>query len=662
MRVILVVAEEAGVREALAAALNEAYIVFVEASVEQALRRMITAPADAIVLEDTPKLGAAALARLRHAAPHLPVIVLAARNDSETRASFILAGARACLGKPFACGELVEAIEHAAAAPPDTQRIPSPSATAVEVGSGQSVSRHQTALLWLNRASAHFDDPEQLSQLLADALVDVFRPTRCAVLMEQGGRIRVAAAQGLPLALIDALRLDYSTGLMRWFEECPSIVDRAAVPDAAAAKELQLLGARLGAPLMCGGSVAGALLVGEKVSGLDYTPEERELLSIMARSAGVVRENAYRYREISERQGRLSSVLTQMSSGIVVVAADKSVTMLNERAAEILRIHPDDVIGRSVQKLGSSFADVVLRTMAQQEPLLRQEIRDASTGEALGISASPLSGGGAVVTFARLARTERPETSAEDIVHSPYWEYLSARVAQEVKNPLVAINTFAQLLPRKYESAEFRNQFAEVVQKEVARINRVVEVLFEFARPPRMIIQRAPVNEVVSNVLSAFDERFRGAGIAVFTDLDSTNPEADMDALYFSQAIHNVLQNALEAMPDGGKLKVTTRRNRDGCNVTVADTGPGIAPEVAPLIFLPFFGARETGMGLGLAVANRIMRQHHGTLRLVSSESGATFEFYIPLRGAVSAGGDAHAAQPGNHAAAGAVYEDRPRH
>jgi len=655
MRVVLVVAEEAGVREALLASLKESSVVFVESSADAALRRSITAPIDVVIVDDTPKLGVSALARLRAALPSTPIVSLLARGDTETRANFVMAGARVCVAKPFSVVELQDALDAAIAQQPPAESI-SP-ALSPHQESLPSVDRYQTAMRWLGRITESLDNPGKLAGLLVDAMSDVFGVARCAVILEDTSGAHIAASRGVSDAIVETLRFNYTGGLMHALEMAPTVLDRRHAADVQTAKELQLLGARLAAPLLSGGAVSGALLIGDAPSGCDYSNEERDLLSLLARTAGVAIENAYRYRRLSDQQGQLQTIFAQLTSGMVVVSPDKTVTFMNESAEKLQQLRQRDIVGRSVQRLGSAFADVALRSLSEGRALFRQEIRDVATNTLLGVSAAPVGEFGVALIFAKVPPKEESQAS-EDVLGSPYWEFLSARVAQEVKNPLVAINTFAQLLPRKYESHEFRTQFSEVVQKEVARINRVVETLYDFARPPRLALQRASINDAVSNVLSTFEEKFRQANIQLISDFDMTNPQAELDSLYFAQALHNVFQNACEMMPDGGKIKVDTRTQGDICEITVADTGPGIEPEVAQLIFLPFFSTRETGMGLGLSVAHRIMRQHHGDLKLVSSQAGSTFLFFMPLRGtvSVSAGGQGAA----DKVTTGATHEDRP--
>lgn len=625
MHVVLVIAEERAIREAISASLRDTCHTVFESEVDAALRRLISIHADAIILDDTPRLGVTALTQVRKAAPHLPLIALSARGDSETRAGFMLAGAAACLPKPFSYEELLGALNQII----DTQEVSlesvpvhvsEPSNTAI-------INQYQTAMRWMNRFMSSMEDTGRLEYVLADALVDVFDPSRCAVLLDRDGAVRVAASHGVAAGVAQTLRLEYASGLMRWFEVNPYLIDKASARSASAAKELHLLGARLGVPVLCGGRVIGSLVIGDKASGREYSAEERELLTTMARAAGTALENAGLHHDLAGQQGHLTTVLEHLASGVVVVGGDKTIRLLNQSAERILQMRAVDLVGRSVQKLGSGFADIVLRVLMNRRPLLRQEVRDAAINATLGLSAAPLGDDGVVVIFSALPKRQRAK---DDVEYSPYWEYLSARVAQEIKNPLVAINTFAQLLPRKYESEDFREQFGEVMQKEVDRINRVVETLFDFARHPRLVLQTSSVNEVVTSVLDTFEDEAKNRGISIERKLDTNLPDANLDPLFFSQAIHNVVQNAFDAMPNGGKLKVVSRQRDEGSEIVIADTGSGIPEQVAPLVFLPFFGTREFGMGLGLTVANRIAKQHHGELKLLSSDSGSVFAFRIP--------------------------------
>lgn len=658
MNVVLVVAEDRGIREALTAALQDTCLVFVEQGVEEALRRLISVHAEAIVLDDTPSLGLTAVRRLRQVSPQTPIVALSSRSDPEIRAEFVLAGARASLSKPFSCDDLLTTLNEVFAH--HTAPLPAEPLPTEPMASSPGLTQYQTCMRWLNRAMNELDDPARLNQVLADALVDVFDPVRSAVLRERDGAVYVAASQGISPSVTRSLRLDFSSGLLRWFEENSCLIDRhTGRVVGSVLKEMQLLGARLGVPLMCGGHVVGALLVGEKGSGREYSSEERELLALFGRGASTALENAALHRSVAQQQGHLKAVMAHITSGVVVIDRARNIAMMNESAERILQIRAGEVLGRSVQKLGSGFADVVLRVLAEKKPLLRQEVRDPAIDATLGLSAAPVADDGVVVVFSRLPQEQ---TQTEDVSYSPYWEFLSARVAQEIKNPLVAINTFAQLLPRKYDSDEFRAQFAEVVQKEVGRINRVVETLFDFARHPRLVMQSVNLNETINQVLDTFADRAREQKIAIVRELDPSFPRLEVDPLFFSQALCNVVQNAFDSIGTGGTVRVSLQKKDDWYEVVVADTGGGVADQAVPLVFLPFFGTREQGMGLGLTVASRIMKQHHGDLKMLTGHPGGAFALLLPARTRVHSEPAGGAKLTSGHLTSGIANEDYSRH
>ena len=442
--------------------------------------------------------------------------------------------------------------------------------------------------------------------------------------------VQIVSSFGIADSVAGAMKLEFVSGLMRWFEENPFLISRDSIPTTvSAAKEMHLLGAQLGVPMLCSGRIIGAILIGDKVSGRSYSNEERELLTTLSRSAAIAFENAHSYVEVSQKQDHLNTILSNISSGVVLVNQSRVVTMMNDRAAQILRIPSSEVIGRSVQKLGSEISNVVLHVLRDSKPLLRQEIKDHLSKMTLGLSATPIGDEGVAIIFGPIPREEEIQ---EDLEYSPYWEYLAARVAQEVKNPLVAINTFAQLLPHKYQSDDFREQFGEVVQGEVNRINGVVETLFEFARHPHLVFQPGYLSETVDTVLASFEDAFEDATIEMRSSLDTDLEPIEFDPVYISQALHNVIKNAIDAMPTGGTLSIELKASGDYHEILVRDTGSGIPEDSMSLIFLPYYGTRETGMGLGLTVASRTMHQHQGELELLESDEGCVFALRLPIK------------------------------
>jgi len=626
MNIILTIADDPSIVESLRAMLPRTDLLLFESNVQDALRRLIATRADIILLDDARHLGVDALRQLIEAAPETPVVVLASSNKPEAHAAYTLAGARDCVPKPFKCEDLERAI--AAFVDDKTFEEAKHAASAEHDPSSRTIAQHQMALRWMSRITGQVDDTTRLIESLVDALNDIFDPARCCILLQSKGAVRVCASYGLAEGVAAGLHLSFDSGLMRRLEESASLIDRDRTGlKAEVIKEMHALGGQIAVPLVSKGRACGAIVLGEKSSGADYCGEEYELLGIIARCTSTCLDRAQRFSDIARQQNRLDTVLANITAGVVTIAPDRTITMMNESAERILQLHANDVLGRSVQKLGSSFADVVLRSMNEGKPRLRQRVSDKSINATLGLSVTPLGPEGLVVIFSILPETEVDE----DVSYSPIWEYLSSRVAQEIKNPMVAINTFAQLLPKKHSSVEFREEFAEVVQKEVARINQVVEALYEFASHERLKLQRCDLTENVGEILRHFEETLAERTIKLETNFDVQDTPVNLDPDKFARAIESVIQNCIEAMPDGGTLQVRTRCENGHCELFIGDTGVGISAQDAPLIFTPFFSTKEKGMGLGLTMASRIVEEHEGHLELVGdSGMGGAFRIHLP--------------------------------
>ncbi|MFP6617245.1 MAG: ATP-binding protein, partial [Candidatus Hydrogenedentota bacterium] len=625
---VLTLSDDRSICESIKAVLPKNDLVLFEHTLEDGMRRLVSMTADIVILDDSAAFGIAALNALTSVAPGTPILVLTSKSGDDISASFTLAGASACIPKPFDCEELVR---HVVTCADETNaHVHAPTAIRRGASEGISTARHEQALRWMSRNTTYLDDPDRLMQSLIDAVIDIFAPARVGILMQSPEGVQFILSHGIPESITESISLSFSQGLMRQLEARSSLVDRnQAALEENSRKELAAIGGIIAIPLMDRGHTCGAVILGEKASGIDYTDSERSLLTTMVSCTSTCLEQSKQHQEVSFQQQRLNTVLSTLTAGVVMVDPNRVITMMNESAERILQLHASDVIGNSIIKLGSAFADVVLRSMKEGKPRVRHQIRDVSIKANLGLTATPMGDEGVVVIFSRIPTDEEPADS--DISYSPLWEYLATRVAQEIKNPMVPINTYAQLLPTKYDSEEFRVEFSGIVQESVNRINKVVESIYEFARHPRLNKHTKDINVTIEHLLNNYKDTFARNDISIETDFSTENTEVALDPQLFDRALGNVLQNSVEAMPDGGTLKIATRREDISCSLSIEDTGPGIDDKDAPLIFMPFFSTKENGMGLGLTMADRIIREHDGRIELdQKTTEGGRFVFRLP--------------------------------
>ena len=175
-------------------------------------------------------------------------------------------------------------------------------------------------------------------------------------------------------------------------------------------------------------------------------------------------------------------------------------------------------------------------------------------------------------------------------------------IAHEIKNPLLIIGGFARQLLRVPGLDDKARQKLTIMAEEVSNLEKMVAEMRDFVRRPPAVRQRGRLETPLSEALALFQDTFSENHIKVNRVEATPLPELTFDAKQILQVLINLFKNALEAMPRGGELTVTTRLRQDNAEVVVADTGEGMPPEVAANIFQPYFTTKAKGTGLGLAI------------------------------------------------------------
>jgi signal transduction histidine kinase len=207
----------------------------------------------------------------------------------------------------------------------------------------------------------------------------------------------------------------------------------------------------------------------------------------------------------------------------------------------------------------------------------------------------------------------------------------AAGMAHEIKNPLAAIKTFAEFLPERYDDREFRERFFRIVQSEIGRVTRIVHELLDFARPAPLQLQAVHIDQLLSDTIELLSNQCLKQGVEVAKAFDEDVSPIRADPHQLRQVFLNVLLNALEAMPNGGRLEIQAHRQDGQLRIRVSDTGCGIAEEQRAKLFDPFFTTKERGMGLGLAIVKGVVDRHGGTIRVSSTPGiGTRFEICLP--------------------------------
>ena len=207
---------------------------------------------------------------------------------------------------------------------------------------------------------------------------------------------------------------------------------------------------------------------------------------------------------------------------------------------------------------------------------------------------------------------------------------LAAGIAHEVRNPLTGVSLLLDDLHDRAPLDPESQQLMGKALQEIERVERLIAGLLNFSSPPKANFREGDLNRVIADTLLLLRRECERQKVELaYTPGDVPTFRFDIEKI--KQALLNLIKNALEAMPAGGRIEVATSSTSGAATITVADTGPGIAETDLPLIFEPFFTRKGAGTGLGLSITQRIVEEHHGIISVESTRGdGATFVISLP--------------------------------
>ena len=221
----------------------------------------------------------------------------------------------------------------------------------------------------------------------------------------------------------------------------------------------------------------------------------------------------------------------------------------------------------------------------------------------------------------KLIRSERLAATGE----------MAASIVHEIKNPLAIIGGFARSIRKRPEDTERVVRNAGIIVEEIERMERLVADMLDFSRPQIPRLENTDVIAFITKTLSLLEKDMTSRGVVAEIGFSDEYIEYKLDPNQFKQVLINVIQNALNAMPEGGLLRIWITRTGSWLSIDVIDTGQGISRDFLGRVFEPFFTTRGKGTGLGLAISQRIVQSHGGTITLSSEEGmGTTVHIQLP--------------------------------
>ena len=350
------------------------------------------------------------------------------------------------------------------------------------------------------------------------------------------------------------------------------------------------------------------------------------------------REPAYRLAQ-RELKGRLQPMLTQLNREIYRRARESSVRGAYSRLEEILRSEGRTLVGIIVFALlaGLAASWVISRSLARPVSQLTRAMAAVGAGDLDHPIETSATGEIGDVARALASMTRQLRDSREQLLQAEKLASIgemSAAVAHGLRNPLASLRAAAQLV-RRHPASPSATEHLDAIIEEVDRLDRRITHLLSFSRPAPFHPVSESLPRLVEELLPAVAQPIRDQGVELQMSVPAALPQVRVDPMQLEQAILEIVSNALDAMPSGGRLRIGAFTG-DGAAagevvVEVSDIGGGIPPQVLSSVCEPFFTTRQEGTGLGLAIAKRYVEQNGGRLEIVSRPGdGTTVRVRLP--------------------------------
>jgi two-component system sensor histidine kinase AtoS len=339
-------------------------------------------------------------------------------------------------------------------------------------------------------------------------------------------------------------------------------------------------------------------------------------------------------------------IILSITNGLMTLDEKGRIITFNRKAEEILSVTSDEVLGKPPEEVwgkDNEVTRIVLEGLAHSRTVLGKELHLTINGARLIVEITTSSiieddgkSKGFLVLFDDLTEKKALEDRIRRADRLAAMGTLAAGLAHEIKNPLTAVRAFVQMFPDKFEREEFRDKFNRIVPKELDRVNELLEDLLDLVRKPRLKINTMKVYDAIDHVLGSLEPEIERRKVEVRCLGREAGHEVLADESYLVRAVHNVVLNAVQAMPAGGLLTIETTLTvhageKKMIEIKVIDTGPGIPTDQVDDIFNPFFTSKEKGTGLGLAVTNKIIEDQGGGVRVHSERAqGTAFIISLP--------------------------------
>jgi nitrogen-specific signal transduction histidine kinase len=514
--------------------------------------------------------------------------------------------------------------------------------------------------------SSNFDLNRALN-LFLDAVGELLRPSRLSILVRTPTTrtFEVQAYRGLRPQVAESLRLRADDGLPRWLTAEARIIHLAEVESRLRIptyleihREMQALRSVASIPLIAAGTLVGILNLGERVTGLPYNDDELEILFSLAGQAAIGIQEINLYQELQYQKVFIENILTYMSSGVISIGADERIRIFNHRAAEILGKTSAEVLYEDLRRIPSPLGDLLYETLHHGMTYRKCEIVLAAGKRPLEVSTYRIFDeqrqvSGSVMVFEDLTAQKQLDEERCRADRLDFLNKVVGHIAHEIKNPLVSIKTFAELIDDQYDDQEFRRYFSNIVKYDVQTLANITEKLIDFSKKNSYQFERGDVNQAIRSCISSLitrtqcstkhysegytaDQSFKLDFSNINTSFEENLPLVMFDEEQFNKSIIYILSYLVTNMKSTGKIKISSNTGGSEHDRSIHIIITGVDCRLSEIelqqLFDPFDIEQNDLIDVGPCIAQKIIEEHGGQLNARQTKDGqTTFMISLPV-------------------------------
>ena len=354
--------------------------------------------------------------------------------------------------------------------------------------------------------------------------------------------------------------------------------------------------------------------------------------------------------EVQRLRAFIESIIQSIGSGLILVDTKERITYFNRAAEKILGYSGKEVIGKPLtifslrekkQTMPTPFKKQDEMDSRREGIILKKDKVEIPIGFNITDHLDPRGGRiGKIINFRDMTNILKLQEEILRIDRLVSLGELSSGIAHEIRNPLAGIKTTAQALGEEMGQDDPKREYLNRITKEIDRLNDLLKTFFSFAKPQKLNLVVCNIKDIVNEIIPLLIKDIANRGINFTEEYASNLPKVRVDFNQMHQVFLNLFLNAIQAMPNGGELKIKAESialaplvnpGRDYIQISISDTGKGIPAHDINKIFDPFFTTRPKGIGLGLSIMYQIIKKHEGNIKVESKvDRGTTFIIMLP--------------------------------